>query len=1088
MASLPLLAFQHHVGPLLVNPDDLEYVCELGHGSLALVEKACMPAGDGKAVAAVVKAYKPDVIESPEDFRELLLEAGKLSQLSHPNIPCFYGLGCFDHASLAAVRASLFSVEEFVGTRCLRRLLEEQMRAAAAAAERGGGSGSGSGGGGGGSGSGGKSASSGGGGGGGGGSGALYDMAWALRWAAQIADALSALHGLDPAYIHGDVTAENIFLQDHRHLAEADVKLADLKPHRHVYDKLTSFAAAQQHQQLQQQLAHHHLHHHYGLQQQLTQLAQPQGGRPLEQYSLGRFSLAAVAKGLPPPAAAAAAVAAVVVAQPQQQQPGANGVRRTQTTGSALGPGRQPQGAPPSEPLPLPLPMHSDPVASGRGHGASASGAAAAADGDGAQQRGGNGALLAMLGGGGSGSSGGGGAEEAWVGGTPLERYLQTGVDDGAESQHGGARAHGARAGGDGGALHLSRSLPSGRAGSGLLAAMLAAGDDAAEDERGGRHARRRGLRTSASGGLLSERGHGGGGGGEACSAELPRLPPSAVAAAGLTGGWRIGGGERAVVRPLWQVGTPAAAPIPILPRSGSSGSGGAAAAAPAGAARLGSGGGGGSSGGGGGSSGGGVLPPTTPPEGAPALMAWDLSPSGAANPSGSVQTSLLDLFADVRPPAAEAPAAPALAPGGARSHEQLGLSAAGGGGAAAAHDAGPSTLEAAWAAAHAHAHATAAAGAAVPPPRARPPLPPAAPSPFAAATEQAAPEPPLAAARAPAAAAAAAVVAAAAATVGAPIELGESKKHGSSSAFQALTACDAIAEEAEGDDAAAGGSSHGRRLLRAAGGSGGSGGSAGAGGAAAAAVAAPRPAAAAQLAREPSGPATPADAEGRLAARLSPSGSAAALAAPPLSTRRSGSGAGGAPRAAAAGGADLAASRDRGLLYAAPEVLRGERLTCKADVYALGVCMYELFSRSLLLAPGGAPPGAPASPPSDGSASGRWAAAAGAQLEKQPGAGAAAILAYAARATDGARPPPPPYWPPPVTALVAACCAAEPHERPQVHEVRDALRALAADPRVAAALNRGAPAPAPAAAAEGAAGGGAEVVGVQPHCGCRVS
>jgi hypothetical protein len=32
----------------------------------------------------VCKAYKPGVIATPEDFRELLLEAGKLARLSHP--------------------------------------------------------------------------------------------------------------------------------------------------------------------------------------------------------------------------------------------------------------------------------------------------------------------------------------------------------------------------------------------------------------------------------------------------------------------------------------------------------------------------------------------------------------------------------------------------------------------------------------------------------------------------------------------------------------------------------------------------------------------------------------------------------------------------------------------------------------------------------------------------------------------------------------------------------------------------------------------------------------------------------------------
>jgi len=81
----------------------------------------------------------------------------------HSHIPRFYGLGCYSHASLPAVRGSLFSVEEFVGTRSLRRLLAEQMRSPRQ----------------------------------------LYDMRWALRWAAQVADALAALHAQNPQYIHG---------------------------------------------------------------------------------------------------------------------------------------------------------------------------------------------------------------------------------------------------------------------------------------------------------------------------------------------------------------------------------------------------------------------------------------------------------------------------------------------------------------------------------------------------------------------------------------------------------------------------------------------------------------------------------------------------------------------------------------------------------------------------------------------------------------------------------------------------------------------------------------------------------------------
>lgn len=60
----------------------------------------------------------------------------------------------------------------------------------------------------------------------------LYDMQTALRWAAEIAAALAALHEQQPAYIHGDVKADNAFLTDTEDLASAEATLGDLKPHR----------------------------------------------------------------------------------------------------------------------------------------------------------------------------------------------------------------------------------------------------------------------------------------------------------------------------------------------------------------------------------------------------------------------------------------------------------------------------------------------------------------------------------------------------------------------------------------------------------------------------------------------------------------------------------------------------------------------------------------------------------------------------------------------------------------------------------------------------------------------------------------
>jgi hypothetical protein len=84
--TLPLLAFQHHVGPLHIDPAQLEFLVELSSSSdLAIVELArfaLLPSG--KAVKAAVKVFRPFVVATPADFRELLLEASMLHRLAHP--------------------------------------------------------------------------------------------------------------------------------------------------------------------------------------------------------------------------------------------------------------------------------------------------------------------------------------------------------------------------------------------------------------------------------------------------------------------------------------------------------------------------------------------------------------------------------------------------------------------------------------------------------------------------------------------------------------------------------------------------------------------------------------------------------------------------------------------------------------------------------------------------------------------------------------------------------------------------------------------------------------------------------------------
>jgi len=57
-----------------------------------------------------------------------------------------------------------------------------------------------------------------------------------------VATALSALHEQQPAYVHNDVKADNVFLTDTSRLGAAEAKLGDLKPHRCAFRQTFSSA------------------------------------------------------------------------------------------------------------------------------------------------------------------------------------------------------------------------------------------------------------------------------------------------------------------------------------------------------------------------------------------------------------------------------------------------------------------------------------------------------------------------------------------------------------------------------------------------------------------------------------------------------------------------------------------------------------------------------------------------------------------------------------------------------------------------------------------------------------------------------
>lgn len=70
-----------------------------------------------RTCCAVVCRYAatPFILSIPQASMCHLLPARHITR--------FVGLGCFRHDSLAEVRGSIFMVEEYVGLRCLRRVI-----------------------------------------------------------------------------------------------------------------------------------------------------------------------------------------------------------------------------------------------------------------------------------------------------------------------------------------------------------------------------------------------------------------------------------------------------------------------------------------------------------------------------------------------------------------------------------------------------------------------------------------------------------------------------------------------------------------------------------------------------------------------------------------------------------------------------------------------------------------------------------------------------------------------------------------------------------------------------------------------------
>lgn len=110
-------------------------------------------------------------------------------------------------------------------------------------------------------------------------------------------------------------------------------------------------------------------------------------------------------------------------------------------------------------------------------------------------------------------------------------------------------------------------------------------------------------------------------------------------------------------------------------------------------------------------------------------------------------------------------------------------------------------------------------------------------------------------------------------------------------------------------------------------------------------------------------------------------------------------------------------------------------RPTVKVDVFAFGVMLFELLSRSLIIVTSDAGDYTHHSTGSIGSSA--W------------DEGPRALLAYAQRVAGGYRPPMLRHWPPAVVELITACWATEPSQRPSMEEVASQLAAMAGDRHV---------------------------------------
>ncbi|GMH38586.1 hypothetical protein BSKO_06470 [Bryopsis sp. KO-2023] len=172
----------------------------LGEGGFATVSKCSLfDAHSGASQSVAVKVLKPDLLSSPDDLNEFIMEANLQRKLKHRNIVKSIGIGATDLTSLSTMRRSMFFVQEYMDRGTLKDMVLNQMLNRHTE---------------------------------------VYSLQQALKWLVEVANAMHYLHSVcRPMIIHRDLKLENILLSGQPPVA----KLCDFGLHKRLRGRNRSY-------------------------------------------------------------------------------------------------------------------------------------------------------------------------------------------------------------------------------------------------------------------------------------------------------------------------------------------------------------------------------------------------------------------------------------------------------------------------------------------------------------------------------------------------------------------------------------------------------------------------------------------------------------------------------------------------------------------------------------------------------------------------------------------------------------------------------------------------------------------------------